>query len=134
MDYHSVQVRKADVERLAREAGGNGAVAETQAQAAPSDEDAVPPYAHEADMKPQTTAPAAQEAGPLTRAVARWLRHLFPDGRPAMRLEELAALVRKEAGKRLGDFKLTTLKRAIRLAWPPAQTGPDPAKPGQDAR
>ena len=29
MDYHSVQVRKVGVERLARKAGGNGAVAET---------------------------------------------------------------------------------------------------------
>ena len=63
MDYHSVQVRKADVERLAREAGGNGAVAETEAQAAPPDEGAVAPDAHEADTKPQTTAPDAQEAG-----------------------------------------------------------------------
>jgi hypothetical protein len=149
MDYRSVQVRKADVERLAREAGGNGAVAETQAQAAPPDEGAAAetgaqaappdegaaaPDAQEADTKPQTTAPEAPEAGKLARAVAGWLRHLFPDGRPAMRLEELAALVRKEAGKRLGDFRLTTLKRAIRLAWPSGQTGPERAKPGQDAR
>ncbi len=187
-DYHSVQVRKADVERLAREAGGNRAgaetqaqaappdevavapdaggnragaetqvqaappdevavapdaneadtkpqaAAETQAQAAPPDEGAVAPDAHEADTKPQAAAPYVQEAGKLARAVAWWLRHLFPDGRPAMRLEELAALVRKEAGKRLGDFGLTTLKRAIRLAWPPGQTGPDRAKPGQPSR
>ena len=103
MDYHSVQVRKTDVERLVAEAGGN--------QAAASE-------AQEADTKPQATAPDAQEAGPLMRAVASELRRLFPKGRPALRNDELMERVRKEAGGTLGVFSLRTLERAIALAWP----------------
>ena len=60
MDYHSVQVRKADVERLAREAGGNGTVADRgqaadegagRVEAAPPDGAAAAPDAQEADYE-----------------------------------------------------------------------------------
>jgi hypothetical protein len=119
-DYHSVQVRKTDVERLVAEAGG------TQAAASKP---------QEADTRPEATALDAQEAGRLTRAVARWLLHLFPDERPSgLSYKELEKRVRAAAGEKLGAFSLTTLKRAIRLAWPPGQTGPDAAKPGQPSR
>ena len=57
-----------------------------------------------------------------------------PDGRPAMQLKELADQVRKEAGQKLGLFGLSTLKRAMRLAWPPRKARPNRPKPGQTSR
>lgn len=130
-DYRNVQVRKADVERLAREAEGNQTAQEADTRPyAPAASDA-----HEADTMPQAAAPDAQKAGKLTRAVAWWLRHCFPDGQPPGTSDKLLGEdVRKAAGKKLGNFSPTTLKRAKRVAWPPGQTGPDWAKPGQPPR
>jgi hypothetical protein len=120
MDYHSVQVRKADVERLTQEARGNHAPTASPPQQTPQ---SIPDAAN---------APAA-EAGPLTKKVASVLLNLYPDGRPTMRLEELAKHVREAGGKQLGEFRLTTLRRAMRLlGWPMRQTAPnDDTKPRQ---
>jgi hypothetical protein len=119
-----VQVRKADVERLAREFGGNQAAADAQepdTRARPVASDAQAPDT-------RAVAPEAQKAGKLTQAVVWWLRHVSPDERPpGLRKEELGERVRKAAGERLGVFSQTTLKRAIRLAWPRA-------KPDQPSR
>ena len=123
-DYHSVQVRKADVERLLAEAAGDRAPAASEAQEAGPKPQPAPPDAREAE-KPQATASEAQEAGPLARAVARRLRHLFSDGRPpGLSYKQLAESVSTAAGKKLGAFSPTTMKRAVQLAWPPGQTGP----------
>jgi hypothetical protein len=130
MDYHSVQMRKADVERLAREAGGDTAGTETQVQASPPDESAVAPDAHEANAKPQEEEAAsdAQEADTKPRAVASWLHRLFPNGRPPGRSnKDLGDSVRRKAGEKLGGFSPRTLDRAIQLAWP-RQTSPKRAK------
>jgi hypothetical protein len=132
MDYHSVQVRSADLEQLAREAAGDQAAAsETQAQAAVPGEGALVPDAHEADTKRQAD---LQNAGKLVRAVASELRRQYPAGRPAIKIDELHRRVRKAAGEMLGVFSQTTLKRAIRLTWRPGRTRPDRAKPDQPLR
>jgi hypothetical protein len=52
------------------------------------------------------------DSSALVIAVASELSRLFPDGRPAMQLEELLEYVRKTAGERLGHFEKTTLSRA----------------------
>jgi hypothetical protein len=113
-----VQASKADVERLAREAEGN--------QTAP---------AQIGEINPQAATPDVRSAGKLARAVAWWLRHLFPDGQPPGKSDKvLSEDVRTAAGQKLGVFSSTTLKRAKRLAWPPRGTGPDRAKPGQPSQ
>ena len=128
--YHSVQVGRADVERLAH-AGVErlerkteedpAAVAQTQEQPVPPDEGAAVVYAQEANTKSQTVAPDGQEADNLPTAIASVLLSLFPNGRPAMRVGELAKVVREAAGKQLGVFSPRTLERAIALAWPRAK-------------
>ncbi len=111
--YTRVQVRKADVERLAREAGGNQAAAGAREQPVASD-------AQEADTKPQ--------------AVALWLRRLNPKSRPpGLSNKELGERVREAAREKLGKFSQRTLDRAVVLAWP-RQTTPNRAKPRQTSR
>ena len=100
MDYHSVQVRKADVERLAQ--AGERAVARNPRQAAPQRWPKLRrrprrrmrarwPLCSRSRHEFADDGPAAQEAGPLVRAVASELRRLFPKGRPALRNDELAS-------------------------------------------
>jgi hypothetical protein len=127
---HSVQVRRADVEllaqadveRLAQKTEENPASAtETQEQPVPLDEGAAAVYAQEADTKSQTVAPDAQAADTLPTAMASVLLRLFPNGRPAKRVGELAKAVRAAPGDQLGVFSPRTLERAIALAWPRAK-------------
>jgi hypothetical protein len=140
--YHSVQVGRADaerlaqadVERLARKTEEDPeAVGQTQEQPVPPNEGAAVVYAQEANTKSQTVAPAGQEADNLPTAIASVLLRLFPNGRPAMRVGELAKVVRAAAGTQLGVFSERTLERAIALAWPRAkrQRAPNAGKARQ---
>jgi hypothetical protein len=126
--YTRVEVWTADVERLAREAKGATAPVSS------------PPRLQTPQSAARgANAPAAADesvAGKnitMPEAVASVLHRLFPDGRPAKRLEELAEDVREAAGENLGEFRLTTLRRAmVLLGWP--MRPPKSAKPGQPSR
>ena len=96
--YHSVQVGRADVERLAqadverlarKTEEDPAAVAQTQEQLVPPDDGAAAVYVQEANTKSQTVAPDGQEADNLPTAIASVLLRLFPNGRPAMRVGNL---------------------------------------------
>ena len=91
MDYHSVRVRKTDVERLVAGTGGNQVAAAPEAQ--------------EADTKPRETAPNAQEASKLVRALAAELRRLYPDERPVLRNEELCGAFTRRPAKNSARFR-----------------------------
>ena len=125
-EYTNVQARTADVVRLLQ---GDNAPVEPQGDHEPQGaSSAANGAAAEAER-------VGEKGATLAEAVASWLRRLYPDGRPAMRLEELAERVRKAAGKDLGEFSLTTLGRAMRsLGWTTRQTTPKPAKPSQPSR
>ena len=133
-DYHSVQVGRADVERLAQSGGPAAARREkptrrcrrrwrpqTQGAARRRRGRLSPTRRKPTRSRRRWRAPDAQEAGPLLRAVASELRRLFPKGRPALRNDERMERVKKEAGGTLGVFSLRTLERAIALAWPRAK-------------
>jgi hypothetical protein len=122
--YHSITMAWADVERLAQ-ADAEWQLQEARTPVPPSPKQTLRGMSSAANMPIAPTKP---------QAVAWWLRHLFPDGRPAMQLKELAYQVRKEAGQKLGLFGISTLKRAMRLAWQPQKAGPNRAKPGQTSR
>jgi hypothetical protein len=125
-EYTNVQARTADVVRLWQR--------DSTPVEPPADHE--PQGASSAANVPVAEAERVSEKGAtLAEAVASWLRRLYPDGRPAMRLKELAERVRKAAGKDLGEFRLTTLRRAMRLlGWTTRQTTPKPAKPSQLSR
>jgi hypothetical protein len=120
--YHSVQVRKADVERLAREAAGNHVAIQPQAQAESPDEAAAVAVPEEAGGN-QATLPLIMGTGKAA-TIAWWQRRIYPAGRPGKSLDEMETDVRQAAstgpGKGLGVFSRSTFKRAVRLAWPPA--------------
>jgi hypothetical protein len=125
--WHSVQVGEADVERvaqahierLARKTGENrAAAAKSHAQPVPPDEGAAAVHAQEADTTSQAITPDAQKADTLPTAIASVLLRLFPNGRPAKRVGELAKAVRDVPGEELGVFSSRTLERAISVAWP----------------
>jgi hypothetical protein len=94
--YAAVEVRRPDIEALARE--DEKAAARAPGQGG--------------------TASDRQEASALVSALAAKLREMFPGGPPALRNEELARQVRAAPGVRLGVFSLRTLVRARSLAWP----------------
>jgi hypothetical protein len=109
--YENVEVRKADVERLAREARGSHAPAASPPKQAPQ------------SLTHQANSPAGEaereKSLTLAQSLALELNRLFPAGRPAMRRPELLKHMRQEAGENLGVFELTTLDRAMReLGWP----------------
>jgi hypothetical protein len=143
MYYHSVEVRTAGDERLAQQGGGSHAVAPLAEQApVPPDqglpvEQARPPLEqtpsleHAPQGNPEPDILEAK-AGELVKEVALRLRRLYPPGRPrGVSREDLVRRVCKAggegAGGKLEPFSFSTLKRAMRLAWPQGQTRPDRA-------
>ena len=136
---------KTDVERLVAEATGNQTPAASEAQEADTKPQpaaseaqkaetkpqATDPDAQEAETKPQATASEAKEAGPLTQAVARWLRHLFRDGRPAWPIIQTAGRAREQRGRQKARRVFANDDETRHPAGVAA--GPDWAKPGQTA-
>jgi hypothetical protein len=117
-----VQLAQADFERQSREAAGKRVAAQRQAQAESPDEAAAVAVPQGADGN-LATLPLITGTSKAA-AIARWLRHIYPAGRPGKGLDEMERDVRlaasKGPGKKLGVFSRSTFKRAVRLAWPPA--------------
>ena len=115
------RLAQADVARQLREAAGNHVATQPQAQAESPDDAAAVAVPQEAGK--QATLPLITGNGKAA-TIARWLRHIYPAGRPGKSLDEMEADVRQAAGKGpgkdLGRFSRSTFKRAVRLAWPRA--------------
>lgn len=70
------------------------------------------PLAPSVDQPPPTRSRTAR----LAERVALEFVHMFPDGRPAMKVKELMAQVRLRPG--FGTVSPRTVEEALRLAWP----------------
>jgi hypothetical protein len=130
--YQSVQMRwadvkrlaQADVERLARAASEAATSAAPPKQGPQSQAHPAHGAAAEAEREKSVT---------LAEAVASELSRLYPVRRPAKQRNELLKDVRSAAGEKLGVFGLTTLDRAMRsLGWttrrPKGAKAPQPSR------
>jgi hypothetical protein len=108
--YRSVQVKTADIERLAREARENRAANTAMAQA-PSPPATTPPE----QMKQNAAETLAPKATRLVRAVAAALRKEWPKGRPDIGVDGMQKVVHDNYPKtKIGTCSKTTVERAIR--------------------
>ena len=85
----------------------------------------------EADKNHSTSLPAILPTN-KTRKLALWLRSIYGAEKPGKTLEEMRADVREAASKKFGKFSDSMLKRAVQLAWPPDQMGPERIKSDQN--
>jgi hypothetical protein len=151
-DYHSVQVRKADVERLAQEArtpGSQPSRVSSAVDAGGRDADAavVPTVAIDVvntpvseappEQPPQTVASVAKTLAPkasaLVRAVAHALRKKWPDGRPQKTVYQILESLHADYPKtKIGACGETTLERAIHYLKEQGQPGWQSIKPRLD--